>query len=378
MIKTMVTQPDAITWAASGTPNADIEKQGLLTELQCTAEITPSATLEGACQPDSLSRVVQNLRITGRRLYTNLPADAGGQGGTLLRQMNLYDGHGVGHGPASVTAPISAYTPMTWVMHFGSLHPLDPWDVSGFIPAFNESSLKLEWATTPNSVMDDTVTISSASMRLTLHQVIGNEREIVEEMRAQGVLGVLPPGVRGMTPAWSGQVEAIPSAATGWTTFTVEVPASGYLKRIGLLAQDATATRPVRATDEVSEIRLYSNKTHEEIIRVNMEALSARLPQSTLLTADVGLTQAVNEGGTATYTVTEGTAFDGHYCHGVAFIDLNKLAASRRQDLRTFGWNMSSFTKGDLELGMIVDVYAAGDDLLVLWIVNEPYDGPLA
>ena len=206
MRKITQTQTDSGVWVADSTISTDLERVGLLTRLDMTCEITPSATFDGANQPHSIKRLIQNMRVIGgAHTYFNLPADDGCGGGILLAYMGLKDGHGVGHEGGDVAAPSASYVPMNWTFHAGSVPRIrpdldNPFDLSAFVPAGQEGQLRAEWTTSGNDVADDTVTIASAIMRFTNHRVIGTQAEIMQEIAMQGVQ--FPGGATGMVPAW--------------------------------------------------------------------------------------------------------------------------------------------------------------------------------
>ena len=151
-------QTDTATYAADSTIATDLEREGLITQIDFTVEMTPSATLTaGHTNPDPLSRLVQNLRVVGgSHTFFNLPADDGALGGALLHYMNVVDGFGIGHPDGSVTAQEArAFIPMQFVLHCGvrprnSKGVENPFDMSGFIPAFVEAQLRAEWTTSGN------------------------------------------------------------------------------------------------------------------------------------------------------------------------------------------------------------------------------------
>src|SRR3990167_8209236 len=112
------TQATTGVWAAdSGGIQTELNQQGVITRLAATVEVTPSATLTGANQPDGLWRVMKNLNVQrGSTTYFAQPSDDGCMGGTLLHEMNILDGFGPGHFTGSVTAPLGrAYIPVTFI-----------------------------------------------------------------------------------------------------------------------------------------------------------------------------------------------------------------------------------------------------------------------
>lgn len=354
MRKRFETQTDTLTWAASNAGiGVDIPKIGVITEMAMTAELTPSATFDGANQPDGLWRVVQNLRLLGgNSTYFSLPGDAGGQGGTLLHYYNRWNmgppaGAVAGHISGDVTAPQQAHVPATWWFHPGS-RGKNPFDLSAFIPASHESQLRLEWVTGPNTVMDDTVTLTSAVMRISTHFITGKDSEFVAEMQRQGVVTPAFAGgaARGMVPAWQTLTFA-PTATAADYSLEHDIPGGGYLRSIWILSQDAIATRPNRADDQVTGVKLIM--PDQDPIRVFLDSVVSY--------QDVG-----NQLG-----VDDLPDFGGHAPGGIYPIDLRPFG---NED---YGFNLEGVSTA--KLGVTISVYASGDDQLILWDKVKPYFG---
>lgn len=377
------TQTATDAWAADATSPTDLERIGLITRLQCTVRVTPSATLSGAVQPDGLFRVIQNLVVKGGgHTYISLPADDGCEGGVLLHYLSQLDGFGYGHPAAGIVAPASTYTPITFPIHMGS-RPQDqfgrdnPFDLTAFIPAGWESTLTAEWTTSGNDVLDDAVTISSGTAYYMISRVVGTDAEIRAEMRRQGVN--IPEGANGMVPMWSALRHGNAGTTSDFDAETIDIPMGAWLKRIALLFQDATATRTLRASDEVTEVSINSPKTNEKLHQAHITPVLAKRLLGSGLTANVGNTQAVDEGGTATYTVGEGTDFDAHAPHGLWFFDARShyfwQGSSGPSYVRDYGWDLRNMANGDLRLGLLISIYAAGDDTLALFERYQLYRG---
>lgn len=358
--KRSITQTKTLTWAASNAAiSQDIDQVGQITQIDVTVEITPSATLGGANQPDGLWRPIKNLAIKGSsHTYIQLPVDDACGGGILLHYLNMYDFPSrVFHYTGSVTAPLGrAYTPLTSIIHCGTRPTWNgkenKFDLSAFIPAYAESQLAIEWATGPNSVMDDTVTISSATMRVTLHYVTGRDAEIRAEMAAQGVLAA-------MCPAWMGQVDAHDAAYTDYQD-EINIPTGAYLARIADLEQDATATRAIRAADEASGFAVKLNND-ETLFKVYADAVGQRTAmRGTNMVADDAAPQFQGEAPVGIYILDlkdHGTTVGEHG---------NPLA-------RDYGVNLIGVPQGLPKLGRSVAVYASGDDSLIIWERYLPF-----
>ena len=121
--KRKYTQTDTGAWAGdSAGINVAIERNGILTRIDMTAEMTPSSTgFDGANQPDGLFRAFQNTIIRGgSHTYITLPAEDQCGGAILLHYLNRKDFRMAGHPLALVSAPRRAYTPITFRYHFGA------------------------------------------------------------------------------------------------------------------------------------------------------------------------------------------------------------------------------------------------------------------
>lgn len=354
--KVSKTQTDTITWAAdNGGAGADLERVGYITRIDVTAEITPSATLTGAgTVTDGLWRVFRNIKIVGgSHTYITLPNDDAGMGGTLLHYLSENDGHGRGHHDGPITAPNRTYVPITATLHFGS-RPRTPsgwdnkFDMSGFIPAAEESQLRIEVQTSGNDVMDETVTITSGVYRFAIHRVVGDPGEIRAEIARQGVRDLV-------VPAWTAENFAHTAARADYTEER-DLPTGGFLKRIAIAEQDATADRSLRAQDEATGFAIKLPDQNEEVIRVFADSLGAHLlPGSNLM-----------DGTTA-------PDFGGFAPRGIYLLDLRPHVWTH-PDL---GLDLRGLKAGSAKLGMTITQYAAGDDSLILYERYLPYRGIL-
>ena len=120
-----LTQTPVATWAASSTVRTSIEREGLITRIEFTAEITPSATIKGGTSsPGGLYRVqLDHVLAGGGHEWTNLPnTGESGNGGQLLHAMNAIDFGGMPGFPdqETISAPDRTYHPITFIWHFGS------------------------------------------------------------------------------------------------------------------------------------------------------------------------------------------------------------------------------------------------------------------
>lgn len=373
--KLTIEQNDTGAFSADATVDIDIERVGVITRIDATVEITPSATLTAAFQVDGLNRVLRNGTIRGgSHTYMTLPGPDGGHGGTLLHYLNAQDGHGIGHGGGAVAAPVRTFTAKNFVFHAGS-RPRDiygrdnPFDLSAFIPAHTEGQLTFTWGNNGNDVLDDTVTISSATMRLTLHRLLGTLTEMEEEVARQGVVSP-GGGFTGMIPAWSSVTHANAGTTTEFDAEQIDIVVGGFLSRIALLEQDATADRPIRAGDQVTDVAIKVPRTSEVLYQAGVEYLQAHMGAGDQLTDDSG---AANNAAVATPI---GPDFDAHAPVGVYIIDLR--ARSNKPMGRDYGWDLRRARNGDFRLGFLITTRTAGDDTLVLYERYQPTNLPLA
>jgi hypothetical protein len=361
MRKIEFTQTDTSTWAASSAGIAtDIERLGVITRIVCSMELTPSATFDGANQPDGLFRPVQNMRLEGGGFtYFTLPGDAGGLGGTLWHYYNRENMGVMGHASGDVTAPHRSFVPVSFWWHPGS-RPVtmgrkqNPFDMTALVPALHDASLRAIWTTGPNSVMDDTITLASAVMRYTLYYIVGTNSEMQAEMRRQRVnLPVFDRGVpTAMVPNW----HTITHAATAtFTDYQQEhnIPTGGYLRQLWILSQDDTATRPLRAADEITDVKIML-PGQEVPIQVHAEHLTNQQMAGSGLIADDG-----------------DIDFGNRAPEGIIPIDFRPFGHD------DYGLNLEHVSSGSAKVGTTVTAYASGDDHLMLFDKLHPYFGQL-
>lgn len=357
------TQNETVTWSASGSPQVDISNEGLITELELTAEVTPSATLAGANQPDGLLRVGRNFEITGSDgVYFQLPNEAGGHGSTILHYLNLLDYNRVGHPGGGVTAPQRSYTAMTWWLHCGG-RPWQAHDLSAFLPGLNSNSLKLVWHTTANSVMDDSVTISSATLRVSRAYTIGTERDVRQAMNDQQVFlpqidanGRPLSGITGMVPSWRGNYTAV---TTTYASYGLErnLTNSMFLRRLTVASQDETATRPVLASDIATGMQIKYRE--RDVVELYGDGLMNRWPAGSFLTA--------NSGGANSVDADTSVDFDGHAPRGIMSYDF------RNAFHPIYGLNNVGLSGGQSKVGLTITAQTSGDDVFYLEESSTPY-----
>ena len=254
---------------------------------------------------------------------------------------------------------------MNFVLHAG-VRPRDmygrdnPHDLSSFVPAqVIGGNVNAVWTTAGSDVMDDAVTITSAVMRFTVHQVNGDHGDLMAEMQSQGV--VLPPGATGMVPAWEAVVNAHTATATAYSS-EIDVPVGKWLARILYACQDATADRSLRASDEVTGVALKYPKDTKTPFQVFLDYLAGHAEYGTHETANSG---AAESGGTEKM----GADFNGVAPKGLWGIDLRSFGEGPLS--REYGYDLTGFNNGDWKLGRTITTYAAGDDSLILYELRK-------
>lgn len=313
---------DTLTWAASSDVQVDLPTEGLITEIDIECSITGSGALNAALSVEGLWRVIQSLKIEGGggKVYYGL---AGTQMGLLLHYLNLLDY------PGSTWRDIVATTQnIGWRIHFGS-RPRDifgrknPFDLSVAIPAFAETNLKFIWTTTAATAINDNTTISSGTMRLTVHEVLGGEK------------------------AWSKMIPVSssesydPGATKSDFQAQRDVPTGNFVRRIAIMALDATAytsVGPLLKNDQMTEVGILLNKENRWLIQAREQALRLGGP--------------VLDGGNTSDTpnTMEPYIMDGRYV-----LDL------RQYDNPDYGLNTKGLQTGDVKLGMTIGAYASAE-----------------
>lgn len=314
---------DTSTWAASSDlASLKLPREGLITEIKLRANITMSAALT-AVQPDGLTRAIQNLKIEGDggRAFLGM---SGEQMGRLLYFWTVLD-----HGAQLINLPTGTDAHITFVFHPGS-NPKDPFDTTAVIPARALSELLAKITTTANSVVDDTTTISSGVYYFEVNQVME-----------------VPVGAGMMTPIGSSLTYAHTATFSDFSA-EIDVPTGNYLRRIFLLDQDETATRPVRKDDQVTGVKLSVPGIGRTIIESNWQDLKAETAKQARLNG-------------YNFQVADTTTGHLNVPDGMVCIDLRKYFDP------VYGLDLRSTQTGKVKLGLTIGSYAAGDDTLIYW-----------
>lgn len=358
--KESIQQTTTGAWAASGTVTVLLDRIGLVTRYDLINRITPSATL-ATNQPDGLFRPFRNIQIlAGGFTYFALPDDAGGFGATLLHYLNLIDKLGVGHrGQGAIVAPQQTYVPVKLTFHAG-VRPKrrdgvdNPFDLTAFVPSGIESSPQVTWTTGATLLMDDAVTTTSAVLNVKAHRVLGSTGEIQQEMANQGVEDILQmirsgaegilanPAATGLVPAWAGQIQSPTAVATNYSLL-LDAQLGGFLKRVSFIAQDDTADRPVRSSDELTQINLRIPEKGITIIQTDSESIGTEGPMGDVLGVD-GVTD-----------------FGGACPTGIYPIDLRPYGPTTLEQI--VGYDMRGRQTGYAQWGQTIGANATGDDI---------------
>lgn len=331
------------TWAASQTVSQDIKASGAITRIALRVRLTMSGSAAAAVQEDGFWRIMQALTLKGNSgvAYFSMGDE---QIGRMLHLLNLNDRvlPGVGHGPIATT------NDFIYVLHFGS-RPRDqrghdnPFDMSAFVPAFDDTGLKLDWLTTANTVVDDTLTISSATMYATIYEVVGTKDDIMKEMWRQGVRTPMVPSSSYYVYQHTGTVSDVSK--------DLDIPGGAFMRRIGILAQDDTATRPLRADDEVTEVAIKLPVGNQRVFFDDFPAL------------------VYGQGRNQSVLVDDNAMTGGALAVGAGFgvVDL------RQQGDADYGLDLRNYKAGDFKLGVTIGSYAAGDDSFYWFDQLRPY-----
>lgn len=340
-------QTTTFTWAASGTISQLVRASGALTRLVFRVRVTPSASYASNHAIDGLWRVINTLALkgTGGTHYLSMGDQ---EIGRMLHLLNRWDGivKGAGHEPLGTPVDV------VWVMHFGS-RPFDqfgrpnPFDLSAFVPAFDDRDLTFEWGTTANTVTDAAITISSAVGHLTVYEVLGTAAELKQEMARQGIFQPMIPTSSYKSYAHTANFSDLSSEH--------DTPSGAFLRRIALLVQDeaapATGTN-LRANDEVAQVGLKLPIGNQRVFQDDFRAMahSDGGAIDDLAEIDVGVTTGVIR--------TSG---------GFAVMDL------RQHGHTDYGLDLRPFKSGDVKLGLTIENYASGDDTFIWWDQVRPY-----
>lgn len=322
---------DTSAWSASADlASLKLPREGLITEVKLRFAATMSAALT-AVQPNGLFNCFQNLKIEGDggRAFLGLSGELYSR---LLAMWTMYD-----FGTPLITLQDGATEHVSFIFHPGS-NPRDPFDTTAVIPAQALSELLAKLTTTANSVIDDTITISSGTFFYEINQVLG-----------------MPITGNMMVPIGSSMTNSHTATKSDFSG-EIDVPTGNWLRRIFILAQDETATRPVSKDDEVTGVKLSVPGTGQVIFEQNWEDLKT----------------ASWAGKIAGYPFQLADAVTGrmNLPDGMAVIDLRKFRGPGFHPL--YGMDLTQTQQGRVKLGLTIGSYTSGDDSLIYWDQLQP------
>ena len=331
MRKQVRTLVDSFTWASATDLQIDLPKDALITQIDFRAVLTMSNALT-AVQPDGLRRIVQNFKIeSGGEAFMGM---SGEQMGRLWSLMNTYD-----YGGANLISLQSGTAEsITFRFHPGS-NPRDPFDMSAVIPAQDLGELKATWTTTTNAVVDDTITISSGLMYATVYSVAGVPRG------PGGKTIRLPNGSPLYVPR-SSTLTYAHSANFSDLSAENDIPTGSFLRRIVMLVQEETATRPVRADDECTRVGIYLGRESRRLIDVDWEAQKAEAA------ARYGVSSVA-------FQVADTVTGHANIPDGFTIIDMRDYGHPQ------YGLDLWGYNKEDIKLLQTIANYTSGDDTII-------------
>lgn len=340
---------DTGTWAASSDLAAiDLPREGLVTEILVRATLT--ATLTATAEDDCTKRAFEGLRVQGDGSRTFIGLSGGDQMSRVLNFMNVCDfgcEFVAPSGAAATTVDVgSTAFEQDFIFHCGS-NPADPFDLSAAIPARALSVFQLLLSTTAAAVTDAAGNITAGTYRYQINQVL-------DVPVPRGLMCPL-----GSTYSWAND------ANYSNYGYEIDVPAGSWLRRIVMLAQDATATAPIRKNDEITGVKLYLPKgANKEVGSWLWENLIAETAKVYRL---AGFSQ--NEAALGAIATTRpGFNRVPFMPYGLAIIDLRKYFHP------LYGMNLTGYQTGDVKLGLTVENRAAGDDTIIYWDQLQPVE----
>lgn len=328
---------DTFTWTASTDQEVSLPTEGLITRIDFELALTMAGAVSGAMATHGLYRTIEAFKVQGGG-GINYFSMNGKQMGMLLHFVNLIDF------PCHLWHDVIATSQnVGWRLHFGS-RPRDaygrdnPFDLSAAIPAMNETNLKVIWSPCAAAdTVDDGVDVSSATLYMTIHEVLGGEG------------------------AWSRMVPMStsetynPGATKSDLGGQVDVPTGGYVRRIALMAQDDTSLTGngrLLVENQVTELGLILVKGNRRLISARTKTLEMQNPKFD------GLTAADAPDTWAPWSQP------GIYC-----LDL------RPYDNGDYGLDTTKMRSGDVKVGMTIGAYASTEREYLWYDQVKPYGG---
>lgn len=260
-------QYDSLTYAASTTQSMKLQAAGAVTRIVLRMSLNMSATLVAACLENGPFCAIHGLRVVGggNRIYYSIGNDRIGR---LIHWLNRHDGIVRGTGHQFLADPID----VVFVLHFGSRPQTrylqdNPYDMSAFIPAFDDDELRLEWDTPAITAVDNVVTIATGTkLYATIYEALGSASDLRREMARQGV-------TKAMVPTSTYFTEAPGAAYTDYGR-EIDVPTGNYMRRIALMCHNGTALVPLRTDLEMTGIALIFPNVGQRLIADDFATLS--------------------------------------------------------------------------------------------------------
>lgn len=330
---------DTMTWAASSEQQVDLPTAGLITDIDLELSLTLSGSGASALAALGIWRTIQSLRIEGGsgRVYYGM---SGTQMGMLMHFMNMVDF------PGTTWHEIIATTQsLGWKIHFGS-RPRDmfgrynPSDLTAAIPAMTESKPKLIWTTTAANALDASVTISSATMRVFV-------TEVLDGYKAWDAQGRMMP--------ISSSESYDPGATKSDLQGQRDIPTGKFIRRIGIMALDATAQSsagPLLKDDQMTEVGIFDSKKNRWLMTARQQALAFGNP--------------LIDGG---QVATTPNTLSPHNPGGLWLVDM------RQFDHPDFGLDTRGSQLGDWKLAMTIGAYSSAEKEHIFYDMVEQYNG---
>ena len=327
---------ETLTWAASSDQQVELPNEGLITRIDLELYTTMSGAVSGDMLTVGLWRMIENLKVEGGggKAYFGL---TGIDMGILLHYLNLRDFPGVTWHDIVATSQYSL-----WRLHFGS-RPRDIWgrdnpfDLTAAIPAQDETNLRLTWTTCgATDTVAPTATVSSATMRVTVHEVLG-----------------LP--TTGLMVPVSSSESYDPGATKSDLSGERDVPTGSWVRRIAIMALDATAAAsdgPLLKDDQMTEVGVKLVKENRRLIEVRAKTL------------ELGNPKWDGMGVANTPNTQDPFSIPGLYC-----LDL------RQYDHPDYGLDARGFNTGDIKLGMTIGAYGSAEKEHIWYDQVQSYPG---
>lgn len=334
---------DTLTYSAGNDVQIDLPTDGMITRIEAELYLTASGAAAAALSTVGLWRAIQNLKIQGGggKSYFGM---TGTQMGILLHYLNLVDFPGTCWREIVATSQYVA-----WRLHFGS-RPRDIWgrdnpfDLTAAIPAVDETNLKFTWTCcASDDTIDDTLTVSSGTMRVTVYEVLPPGR------------GQYPPNWTRMIPVSSSE-SYDPGATKSDLSGERDVPTGNYVRRIAIMALDATAgssNGPLLKDDQMTEVGLKLVKENRRLIEVRAKQLELQNPILDGM-------QVID---------TPNTMSPHNPTGGLYLLDL------RQYDHADYGLDCTRMTTGDVKLGMTIGAYSSAEKEHIWYDQIQRYGG---